>query len=66
MSAAVKAMCDRLVAERTASLIATGQGRAAFTAYLAGLESRYPHDPAMRTYVARSRALLNREVAGGD
>lgn len=65
MSAAVKAMCDRLVAERTASLIATGQGRAAFTAYLAGLESR-PLDPAMRTYVERSKRLLaGREITDG-
>lgn len=57
MSAEVKAMCDRLVADRTASLLATPEDRARFAAYLDELESR-PLDPAMRTYVERSRSLL--------
>lgn len=57
MSAAVKAMCDQLVGERTASLLATPDGRAQFAAYLDELESR-PLDPAMRAYVERSRRLL--------
>lgn len=57
MSAAVKAMCDQLVDERTRSLLTTPEDRAAFAAYLSRLESR-PLDLAMRAYVERSRRLL--------
>ena len=65
MSATVKAMCDRLAGERLAELT-SARWSSSFAAYLDRLETRYPHDPEMRAYVERSRALLTQEVTGGD
>lgn len=58
MSADVKAMCERLVAERTGYMLATPEDRAKLAAYLDGLDRSHADDPAMCAYVARTRARL--------
>lgn len=58
MSAAVAAMCARLVDERTSRMLATPQDRARLSAYLDTLDRTHANDPAMRAYVRRTRARL--------
>lgn len=54
----LKAMCDRLVRERQDELLATGEARARFEAYLDGLERDYSGDLAMLAYVRGARRAL--------